>query len=243
MAVISAAYFIYMSNLGRAVLLLLVYLGFICLLPHYQPDPDVAFVIRTNSLIFNVLAWIMGAMLLRTKTSFFMYKRELFQKNLELKDLVQRDSMTKLLNHEASFAKLQEEINRAKRMEYPLSIIIADIDNFKKINDNYGHLVGDSVIKKIADIIVKHTRNTDVVGRYGGEEFIVIMPDTDLKSAKVLSGRIQSALREADLGINMSVTLSGGISQFSDKSLDKFIKDADDKLYKAKILGKDRFEV
>ncbi len=243
MAVISVVYFIHMSNTGRAVLLIIVYLGFACLLPYYQLNQDVVFIIRLNSLIFNIMAWIMGAMLLRTKASSFMYKKELSEKNLELKDLVQRDSMTNVLNHEASFTKLQEEINRAMRMEYPLSIIITDIDNFKKINDNFGHLVGDSVIKKIADIIVKHTRNTDVVGRYGGEEFIVIMPDTDLNSAKILSGRIQTALREADLGIDMSLTLSGGISQFTDESLDDFIKSADDKLYRAKMLGKDRFEI
>jgi diguanylate cyclase len=243
MAVISVACFIYMSNTGRAVLLLLVYLGFIYLLPQYQQDTTAVFVIKTNSLIFNILAWIMGALLIRTRASSFLYKKELHEKNIKLKDLAQRDSMTNLLNHEASFDRLREEINRSRRMQYPLSIIIADIDNFKKINDNYGHLVGDSVIKKIADIIVKHTRNTDIVGRYGGEEFIVIMPDTDMESAKVLADRILSAMKKADLGIDMSLTLSGGISQFKNESLDELIRSADSNLYKAKTLGKNRFEI
>ncbi|NCB00069.1 MAG: GGDEF domain-containing protein, partial [Clostridia bacterium] len=162
------------------------------------------------------------------------------KQNTQLKELVRLDPMTQLLNHEASFAALTDEIKRSRRMNDPLSILIMDLDDFKSINDTYGHLVGDHVIRQTAAIIRQTVRITDQVGRYGGEEFIVIMPDTDLAAASVVAARVRQALEQADFDHSFKVTVSGGISQFQLESIDELIRQTDSKLYLAKKTGKNR---
>ena len=177
--------------------------------------------------------------------SFQKLKKLLFKQNIQLQEMnkkINSDSMTNLYNHETSLLILEREIELAKRLEYPLSLIITDIDDFKKINDTFGHLYGDDVIKEIAKIMSSTARRTDFVGRYGGEEFIIIMPHTDLNAAYVLSDRLHNRIKNSTIFETIKITLSGGISELKGESPNEILRITDQKLYSAKMSGKNCFK-
>jgi diguanylate cyclase (GGDEF)-like protein len=137
---------------------------------------------------------------------------------------------------------LLDEITRAKHKELPLSITMIDIDHFKHINDTYGHVVGDCVLKMLAQILVREVRNSDIVVRYGGEEFLIIMPLTDKKGAFQKIERIRKFV--ADFLFceeEIPVTISAGIAEYNnEKDVQSFIAVADTNLYKAKNEGRNK---
>ncbi len=239
MAVLAIALFLYFRPIPLAILYAAAYALFACLLPYAGAQPESLTTIRVNALMFNLFAWLFSHLALKSRACTYMNRRLLHDQNQKLEDLAQRDTMTGLFNHSVSFERLKDEIKRAKTKGYPLSLIIADIDDFKQVNDNHGHLVGDLVIRKIANAIRGAVRDNGIVGRYGGEEFIVILPRTDIDAARALSTRIQAAIAQAEQ--HTPVTLSGGISQYAGESLNEFIRLTDEKLYKAKRRGKNRF--
>lgn len=166
----------------------------------------------------------------------------------QLERLVSFDSLTGLYNRQAVLGRLREAINHAQRYKENLSLIMLDIDHFKKVNDQYGHLVGDDVLEKVSTLIRDNIRNTDIVGRYGGEEFIIVLPQTDLHAARVVAERIRKIIETAkmkDFAGNMfSITVSQGISGWEpDDDIHSFISRADEALYKAKESGRNRVEV
>ncbi len=155
-----------------------------------------------------------------------------------------RDGLTKLYNHRHFYKRLEEEFSRAARYNEPLSLIFFDIDDFKRINDNYGHIRGDEVLKKIGLTMASIARESDLPSRYGGDEFAVILPNTSaegaLDVAKRLSATIKS-LKFDNLG-GEKVTISSGVATFIDKkikSYDRLVWHADGAMYKAKAQGKD----
>jgi diguanylate cyclase (GGDEF)-like protein len=241
MMVFGAAFFVHMKPWISALLLLVIYVPYVLILPVFQPDSNVVFVISINTGISNFMAWLLGITTLKTKVNSLQSTRKIEEKNALLADLIKKDSMTGLLSHKASFQKLNEEISRAARIGYPLSLIIADIDDFKQVNDRYGHIVGDQVIIQFSQALSEIARSTDSVGRYGGEEFIIIMPDTDLQGAVILSERILTEIRSLVLPLDAAITLSGGMSQYSGEASDEFIRKTDQRLYRAKAEGKNRF--
>lgn len=242
MMVFFAAAFFTMRPWGSAILFLMTYLYFLFLLPHYVSNPNTMLVIQINTAFSNLAAWAMSNVLWRAKVSVFSNRKILHKQNNILLELNKKDAMTGLYNHETSLQILEAEMMRSVKLNHPLSLIIADIDDFKKVNDNHGHLSGDYVIKNVAKAIAVTVRKTDFVGRYGGEEFIIVMPFTDMASACALSRRIQSEIGTAYLYGEIRVTLSGGISQFGGESLNEFIRVTDQKLYIAKNTGKNIFE-
>jgi len=243
MAVLGVSAIIYTMPLEMGLQLAVVYVIFAGLLPSFQPDYPAVQIMRINTLIFNLVAWMLGRSLLRMKLETFLDKKRMLELNAELKELVKIDSMTGLYNHETAVGVLYNEVMRSKRIGYPLTIILADIDNFKAVNDCHGHLVGDSVIRGISHILLTTARSTDTVGRYGGEEFLLIMPDTDLAKARSMCQRIQTTIQNASFEKDITVTLSYGISQYANETIDEFIGKADRKLYAAKAAGKDRFVI
>jgi len=153
------------------------------------------------------------------------------------------DGLTDLFNRMHLFSRFEEEFNRAKRLKNNLGCIMLDIDHFKSINDKYGHLTGDEVLKEISLRLRNSIRIYDVLGRYGGEEFLIVLPDTDFENAKSLAERIRDKIKEK-LIANIRVTISLGITsiQEKDETINDMIKRTDEALYKAKNSGRDRVE-
>lgn len=160
-------------------------------------------------------------------------------------DMSITDELTSLYNRRKIMEILKIEIDRAKRYSYDLALIIADIDFFKRINDTYGHNMGDTVLKKVSMILRNSIRKVDYVGRFGGEEFIIISPETSLQNAMLLAERIRKIFNSFIIeGLNAPVTLSFGISVYTpEKDLDTFINEADTALYEAKKSGRNQVKI
>jgi diguanylate cyclase (GGDEF)-like protein len=170
-----------------------------------------------------------------------------YQQHLEHQALV--DSLTSLFNRRAFERKMEEEFERATRYHHALSLIILDVDDFKKVNDTYGHHWGDQVLKKIAEHLRTKTRRSDYPSRYGGEEFVLILPETDVENALRVDSKVRSEIKATTFdskGRAFSVTVSTGLSSTCNKEYSNWqqmLEDADQALYLAKNRGKDRVEV
>lgn len=160
--------------------------------------------------------------------------------------LSRTDGLTGILNRRALYESLEKEILRAGREKTPLSIIMLDIDFFKKINDTYGHNAGDAVLKELVRRILAELRPYDTFGRYGGEEFIILLPGAFMYECLTVSERIRGAIRNKSFDIppsGIQVTSSFGVAEFDFKeNSDTLINRADVALYKAKKNGRDRIE-
>lgn len=170
-------------------------------------------------------------------------EEKLLLQNKALEEMAAIDGLTGLFNHKVIFDKLTVEINRAKRYNKKLTVCMLVIDNFKMINDAYGHLIGDDVIMMVADKIQKNIRNTDIAGRYGGEEYVVVFPETGLQSAFSVANRIRKDVEEAVLEQGIRATISGGISEFCGQSENELIYEADSRMLIAKKSGKNKILV
>lgn len=157
----------------------------------------------------------------------------------KLEDTIRQDQLTGLLNKSALQEEMQTEIQRALRYQRPVSLMMIDLDNFKSINDSQGHLQGDAVLKKIARCILDSVRTTDVVARFGGDEFTVLLPETDEATARLVAERTRQHL---NLNLPDHCSASIGLATLAAKAedLDTFMRRADDALYEAKRLGKNQ---
>jgi diguanylate cyclase (GGDEF)-like protein len=170
-----------------------------------------------------------------------------YQQNLEYQ--TQIDPLTGLFNRRAFERKIAEEFERAKRYNHPVSILLLDIDNFKTINDTYGHHGGDTALVKISETLREKTRRSDFPARYGGEEFVLILPETDQESALQVAGKVHEEIRSQTFGTSIrpfTLTVSVGLSSTSTKHYSdwrQMLQDADQAMYVAKDHGKDRVEV
>lgn len=164
----------------------------------------------------------------------------LIEKTKKLEQLCSIDELTGIFNRRYIIKKLESEIEISTRYKTSLSIIIIDIDNFKEINDSYGHLIGDEVLIKTSDTIKNSLRESDYFGRIGGEEFIIILPNTDLKNAHLCAERIRMNVYNNNFSFhNQKITVSGGVAAHEvEDSLEDFFAKADALLYKAKNTGK-----
>jgi diguanylate cyclase (GGDEF)-like protein len=159
------------------------------------------------------------------------------------------DRMTKLFSHHFFQKTLEEEIARAHRYGTTFSLIMFDIDHFKKFNDTYGHLQGDVIIKEIANIMRRSVRSIDLTARYGGEEFVVILPEVDAGGAIVVAERLRSSVADYRFrgeGGQLRVTVSIGVAEFKPermRSASEIIAEADKALYHSKEMGRNRVTV
>jgi diguanylate cyclase (GGDEF)-like protein len=159
------------------------------------------------------------------------------------------DRMTKLFSHHFFEKNLEEEILRARRYGACFSLLMLDIDHFKKFNDTYGHLQGDLIIKKIAHILRSSVRSIDFTARYGGEEFAVILPEVNAQGAAVVAERIRATIEKHDFGAGegkLRVTISIGVAEFKAdrmRTASQFVAEADKALYQSKELGRNRITV
>ena len=162
----------------------------------------------------------------------------------DLETLATTDKLTQAFNRTKFHEAIKREFEIAKRYNHPLSMIMFDIDHFKRINDTYGHAAGDDVLQTLTRIVKENLRETDYLVRWGGEEFVVIAPETDMERARVLAERIRKAAEGYQFDEVGKVTISLGVTNFKDDdSEDSLIKRADDAMYTAKGKGRNRVEV
>ncbi len=165
-----------------------------------------------------------------------------------LHELSTLDGLTRQLNHRVIYDRLTEELDRARRYKYPLSVVLCDFDHFKEINDTHGHLAGDAVLREGAAVLRKCLRSTDLLGRYGGEEFLAVLPQVDLGSARMAAERLRVGLEKNPVrlagGIEVRVTASFGVADRDElagaPSGDLLVSLADRRLYDAKAAGRNR---
>ena len=182
-------------------------------------------------------------------------KRALEIKEIELKavlaqahEIKNTDVLTYLPNRRKIIVDLQEEVIRSTRYGVPLSISLVDIDHFKQINDTYGHLIGDDVLRNLAARLSGQIRSPDTLGRYGGEEFLIVLPNSESKAAVEQASRLCQYIRAMQVESNdhsLSITISIGIAQYRHglENWEQFLHRADMALYKAKDNGRDQWAV
>jgi diguanylate cyclase (GGDEF)-like protein len=162
--------------------------------------------------------------------------------NKRLEELSQLDPLTNLYNRRHLFARIDAELARVKRA-HPLALIMLDLDGFKKVNDTQGHLRGDVLLKEIASALAATTRVTDVAGRYGGDEFVILLPDTTPEAARMVADRVARSVHEAGARFNdkdpVTASLGLALAEPAD-TVASLLRRADEKAYRAKQGGGDR---
>lgn len=183
---------------------------------------------------------------LRQTAAALQYKHSI----LSLKEKAEKDALTQIFNREAFFEYSRREIAKCCRTDHTLSLLIIDIDNFKGLNDSYGHLAGDKVLREFSDVLVRNTRRYDMVGRYGGDEFVILLPHVTKDQALTVGEKILASMKAKDFmykGQQLTVTPSIGIAaaeQLDKESLaqpdalEMLLEMADAALYQAKEAGR-----
>ncbi|MDG1750221.1 MAG: GGDEF domain-containing protein [Thalassotalea sp.] len=193
---------------------------------------------------FNVMNTKLG----ETTVSLAVMKQIVEERTHVLEELSNTDPLTKVANRRALFERGHLELSRAQRTQNNLTLMLLDCDLFKDFNDQFGHLVGDEILVHICRICSKEIRDIDFLGRYGGEEFIIVLPDCDVNGGIETARRIQQSLADHCVSIKnkeICMTLSIGLATFNDKhkSFEQLINDADQAMYLAKENGRNRIEV
>lgn len=225
------------------IFLLLSYLSFALLFPFFQENQTIVMITLINSFLFMAVAWFQSRMQFRTQLRRYADQMLIENKNRILEESVRRDAMTGLFSHAHIVEILQSEMKRAVRENSNLALIYIDIDDMKEINDQLGHLAGDEVIAQVAAVLRKSARPGDLIGRYSGEEFLMILPGASLTAATAVSQEIRTNCLVFDFPSHIWVTLSGSIVGYSGQTLRDFLQLADDRLEIAKKSGKNRFEL
>jgi len=216
--------------------------------PYFQVLTFIAFILLLYALTQMRVKWAKRneekfKRMVKEKT------RELEQKSYELEQLAITDPLTGLYNRRHLNDKIKMEIERSKRYRRKFSYLMIDVDGFKQINDTFGHTAGDDVLRIIAKIIRDHIREADFAARYGGDEFVILLPETSLKGALALAERIRSTVERTVFGLNeieFSTTVSIGVFTYDKQEIEtpeELLRIIDWALYRAKIMGKNRVEV
>lgn len=191
-----------------------------------------------------LLVWLISRLV------FKLYKR-LSKAEQKLRELLNTDALTGLSNRRSLVGGLYEEVERARRYKRNLCCIMIDIDHFKKLNDTYGHQAGDEVLMQIGTLMRTISRNSDLTGRYGGEEFIILLPETDIEGALTAAEKIRAEIEKKDIRLDddtvIRITASFGVSEISrddemplEKKAADLVGRADKALYQAKERGRNR---
>jgi len=173
---------------------------------------------------------------------------QLARQNSELERLASTDALTGLTNRRRFLESLENERSRIERYGGALSLIMFDIDHFKKVNDTWGHAVGDAVLREIARAALQCLRKADIAARYGGEEFVILLPETELPGAALIASRLRHLVADTviaqEQGPSLSVTLSVGVATLGpDESGEDLLNRADQAMYQAKNNGRNRVEL
>ena len=187
-------------------------------------------------IIYSGIAFILTSLLILLYVT--MQKKIFFLENES-----GNDSLTGIPNQKRFRNILYQEIIRAKRYERSLSLIVFDIDDFKKVNSTFGHQTGDKIIKLTAKLIESQIRGMDLIGRWGGEEFFLLLPETNRKHGFFVAERIRHIVEVYKIDKQISVTMSIGLAEMQkDDTVESIIERADQAVYRAKAAGKNRVE-
>jgi len=197
-----------------------------------QKDEEKIFQVNIRSFIFNTVHYVVS----------FNDITELTQYTYKLQYQATHDNLTKLYNRQKFNDDLDSEIKRVERYKHDLSLLMFDIDDFKMINDQFGHDIGDTVLISISDILRNAIRSTDIPARWGGEEFMVLLPETSIGSCNMVAENLRKNIENFKFeGVNRTITVSIGIVKYQDKfTKDTLIKNVDIALYQAKRNGKNQ---
>ena len=191
---------------------------------------------------------VQTAVAISYQTALTIQRANLLERSLILEQKVKTDSLTGLYNREYFLELAEHELQRAKRFDHTLAIAMLDIDMLKKVNDTYGHLAGDQMLKEIAVRCKSNVRDIDLLGRYGGDEFVFLLVESDLESAKKIAERIRQSISgspvETENG-QLDITVSIGLATYnnSNQDLTNLLNKADQALYEAKNGGRNHVEI
>lgn len=223
-------------------LFVLSYAALFLLLPLVQTDSHMLDMARSHSFSAVLISFAASLMMWRQHVAATLLRRR-------LAELAQRDPLTGLLNRGAFMQRAQAELARARRYPGPTALLVADLDHFKKVNDEYGHPAGDAVLCDFAALLSAQLRESDIVGRLGGEEFIIMLPNTDVDGAAAVARKILLGARQLQIfhkGVAIPVTTSLGFTVGSPGAavltMESLYLRADQALYAAKAAGRNRAE-
>jgi len=172
--------------------------------------------------------------------------KELESTNARLKETSFKDEVTGLYNRRFFTLRLEEELSRYRRFNHPVSVVLLDLDGFKAVNDEFGHVVGDETLRGVAQILMKHSRGINVVSRYGGDEFAVLLVETSKAGARLYADRIREVVAKYPFEHGKVVTSSFGVASLPDDeagTAEELFRAADEALYSAKKAGKNQVAV
>ena len=218
-----------------------------------QADPNLLLSNRVNGLTVSVLGWALSLLLWRKFTTITLQQaqldkasEELQSKQKELQRLTRLDGLTGLYNRNTFVELTRQELARAQRQGSSTTILLLDLDYFKHVNDTWGHPAGDAVLKNVASVTNNSVRNTDLVGRLGGEEFIILLPNTSWEAGRKLAEKLRASLENAPATwgtTRISTTVSIGLASTTaseNRDFDHLYTQADKALYSAKERGRNR---
>jgi diguanylate cyclase (GGDEF)-like protein len=167
--------------------------------------------------------------------------RKLREEKVTLQITSITDGLTGVYNRTYTLERFEQEVSAARRYRKKLSVIMFDLDHFKRVNDFFGHQIGDSVLQRVAQIFLYTMRDSDLIGRYGGEEFLIVLPETDCAEAALVAERIRKDVEAQEWQEpRLHVTISGGVAEYSGGNAEQLIRRADSLMYQAKQLGRNR---
>ncbi|RFA30144.1 hypothetical protein CAI21_08105 [Alkalilimnicola ehrlichii] len=235
--------------LALSIFSLTSYALVVLLLAYRQPEVvDLSLEFMRWIALVAALTWFsfLGGYISRLRHRLKTSNKKLQEAMATIADMAVRDELTGLFNRRYLMNAIKHEKDRADRFGKPFSVAVLDIDWFKQINDRFGHLAGDKVLRRFAQVAESHLRAVDVFGRYGGEEFMVIMPGTTLEQARVCAERIRHAVEQEDYAAvlgDLSLTVSVGLAEYRlSEDIAPLLERADSALYRAKHSGRNRVE-
>lgn len=196
---------------------------------NYEPKADYSVMIKLNMILGLVFM-------------FFLYHYWQLKKfNYRLRHLSITDKLTNIYNRMKLDQQLDETFHLARRYKHEFSIILIDIDHFKRINDEYGHLIGDYALKALAQILSSNIRSVDTLGRWGGEEFLIICPEQTVDGGRLMAEKLRMIVAQHEFDYFTHLSCSFGVAAFAkDQTVDGLLKRADRALYKAKNQGRNQ---
>ena len=244
---------IYIRPLPAAAVYGVSYLGFFFALGLTQDNAQVLMSNRLNGIAASVMGWTLSVVLWRKFSTISVQQEQLEKANAELQSkqrelerLTRLDGLTGLFNRNTFVELTRKELDRAQRQGSDTALLLLDLDHFKRLNDTWGHPAGDAVLRNVAGVASRTVRSTDLVGRLGGEEFIVLLPSTSFEAARKLAEKLHQRLEASPTPwepLPLTVTASIGVSgttALEKRNFDSLYTEADKALYLAKTRGRNR---